>query len=69
MKNLSKAFGGEPSQYADFYKANQDLKLFQLVQKYSKETGIEPKDNKKGQNEERIQKKIQRLSVALGNPH
>lgn len=47
------------------------MKVFELIEKYSQEKGVEPNDhkNKKEQNEARTQKKIQRLSVALGNPH
>ena len=71
-KILSRAFGGAPEDYSEFYKANENLKVGELIQKYEQENGIEAKGRKsedKKDNEARIQKKIERLSFVLGNPH
>lgn len=34
-KMLSKAFGGEPEDFSEFCKANEDMKVFELIEKYS----------------------------------
>lgn len=69
-KVLAKVFKGQPQDFEEFQKANETLRLGELIQKYSEEKGIDIKD-KKPWNKElhagRIEKKTERLAIVLGN--
>lgn len=56
-KVLSKVFGGEPTEYAEFQELHSQMRIGELIKKYAEVKGIDIKD-KKPWNKELSEKRL-----------